>query len=128
MGKLEDGTVFDTTLTREPIEFALGEGQVIPGFEQAVIGMEPGQAMTVHVPAARAFGPYRDELVEMVHPDQFPQDVRPEVGRQIQIPGQEGQPFVVRVTDVSEAAVTLDANHPLAGQDLIFEVRLVEIV
>jgi peptidylprolyl isomerase len=128
MGKLEDGTVFDTTLARDPIEFTIGQSQVIPGFEQAVIGMEPGQAQTVRIPASKAFGPYQEEMVEMVHPDQLPEGVRPEVGQQLEIPKQDGQNFVVRVTDISESAVTLDANHPLAGKDLIFNVRLVEIL
>jgi len=128
MGKLEDGTVFDTTVARDPIEFTIGEGQVIPGFEQAVIGMEPGQSQTVRIPAGKAFGSYQDEMVQMVHPDQLPEDVRPEVGQQLEIPKQDGQNFVVRVTDISESAVTLDANHPLAGKDLIFSLRLVEIL
>jgi peptidylprolyl isomerase len=128
MGKLEDGTVFDTTIAREPIEFTIGQGQVIPGFEQAIIGMEPGQSQTVRVPASKAFGPYQDEMVQMVHPDQLPEGVRPETGQQLEIPRQDGQNFVVRITDVSESAVTLDANHPLAGKDLIFNVRLVEIL
>jgi FKBP-type peptidyl-prolyl cis-trans isomerase 2 len=128
VGKLEDGTVFDTTVTRDPITFAIGEGQVIPGFEQTVIGMEPGTSMTVHIPADKAFGSYHDEMVGMVHPAQLPDEIDPEVGQQLQIPGQGGQPFVVSVTDVSESTVTLDANHPLAGQDLIFDIRLVEIL
>ncbi|MCL7453220.1 MAG: peptidylprolyl isomerase [Anaerolineae bacterium] len=128
MGKLEDGTVFDTTIAREPIEFTIGQGQVIPGFEQAIIGMEPGQSQTVRVPASKAFGPYQDEMVQMVHPDQLPEGVRPEAGQQLEIPRQDGQNFVVRITDVSESAITLDANHPLAGKDLIFNVRLVEIL
>lgn len=128
MGKLEDGTVFDTTVGREAIEFIVGQGQVIPGFEQAVIGMEPGQSQTVHIPASKAFGSYQDEMVQMVHPDQLPEGVRPEVGQQLEIPKQDGQSFVVRVTDISESAVTLDANHPLAGKDLIYSIRLVEIL
>lgn len=128
MGKLDDGTVFDTTIAGDPIEFTIGEQQVIPGFEQAIIGMELGQSQTIQVPASKAFGSYRDELVQMVHPDQFPEGVRPETGQQLEIPPQEGQNFVVQVTDVSESAVTLDANHPLAGKDLIFDVRLVEIL
>jgi FKBP-type peptidyl-prolyl cis-trans isomerase 2 len=128
MGKLEDGTVFDTTVARDPIEFTIGQGQVIAGFEQAVIGMEPGQSQTVHIPASKAFGPYQEGLVQMVHPDQLPEGVRPEVGQQLEIPKDNGQSFVVRVADVSESAVTLDANHPLAGKDLIYSIRLVEIL
>jgi peptidylprolyl isomerase len=128
VGKLEDGTVFDTTIAGDPIEFTIGEQQVIPGFEQAIIGMEPGQSQTIRVPARKAFGSYHDELVQMVHPDQFPEGVRPETDQQLKIPSQDGGEFVVHVTEVSESAVTLDANHPLAGKDLVFEIRLVDIL
>lgn len=127
MGKLDDGTVFDTTMTHEPVEFTIGARQVIPGFEQAVIGLEPGESITVRVPALKGFGAYRPEMVQNVHPSQLPEGLEPEVGQQLQIPRPEGQPFLVRVTDVSDASITLDANHPLAGQDLTFTVRLVEI-
>jgi peptidylprolyl isomerase len=128
MGKLDDGVVFDTTLAHEAIEFTIGAKQVIPGFEQAVIGLEPGESLTVQVPAQKAFGSYRSDLITMAHPDDLPSDVEPQVGEQLQIPDREGGAFLVSVTDVSEDAVTLDANHPLAGKDLIFDVRLVEIL
>lgn len=127
MGKLDDGTVFDTTMTHEPVEFTIGTRQVIPGFEQAVIGLEPGESVTVRVPALKAFGAYRPEMVQSVHPSQLPNGLEPEVGQQLQIPRSDGNPFLVRVTEVSDASITLDANHPLAGQDLTFNVRLVEI-
>jgi len=127
MGKLDDGTVFDTTMTHEPVEFTIGTRQVIPGFEQAVIGLEPGESVTVRVPALKAFGAYRPEMVQSVHPSQLPDGLEPEVGQQLQIPRSDGGPFLVRVTEVSDASITLDANHPLAGQDLTFNVRLVEI-
>lgn len=127
MGKMDDGSVFDTTINHEPIEFTIGARQVIPGFEQAVIGLEPGESVTVRVPAQKAFGSYRPEMVENVHPSQLPEGLEPEVGQQLQIPRQDGEPFVVRITDVSDASITLDANHPLAGHDLTFNVRLVEI-
>lgn len=127
MGKLDDGTVFDTTMTHEPVEFTIGSRQVIPGFEQAVIGLEPGESVTVRVPALKAFGAYRPEMVQSVHPSQLPDGMEPEVGQQLQIPRSDGEPFLVRVTEVSDASITLDANHPLAGQDLTFNVRLVEI-
>ena len=127
MGKLDDGTVFDTTMTHEPVEFTIGSRQVIPGFEQAVIGLEPGESVTVRVPALKAFGAYRPEMVQSVHPSQLPDGLEPEVGQQLQIPRSDGNPFLVRVTEVSDASITLDANHPLAGQDLTFNVRLVEI-
>jgi peptidylprolyl isomerase len=128
LGKLQNGTVFDTTLAREPVEFTIGQGQVIPGFEQAVIGLEPGEQLTVTIPAEKAFGAYREEMVQMVHTEQLPEDVDAMVGKQLRIPQQDGGGFVVTVTDVSDEVVTLDANHPLAGEDLTFEIRLEEIL
>ena len=128
VGKLDDGTIFDTTIAREPIEFTIGGHQVIPGFEQGVIGMQPGESITIHVPARQAFGSYREELVAMVHPDDLPKGVEPHEGQQLEIPKREGGGFVVNVVDVSEDAITLDANHPLAGKNLIFDIRLVEIL
>jgi peptidylprolyl isomerase len=127
MGKLDNGTVFDTTIAHDPVEFTIGSRQVIPGFEQAVIGLQPGESVTVRVPAPKGFGSYRPEMVQNVHPSQLPEGFEPEVGQQLQIPRQDGEPFLVRITDVSEASITLDANHPLAGQDLTFNVRLVQI-
>jgi peptidylprolyl isomerase len=127
MGKLDDGTVFDTTMTHEPVQFTIGSRQVIPGFEQAVIGLEPGESISVRVPALKGFGAYHPEMVENVHPNQLPEALEPHVGQQLQIPRPDGPPFLVRVTDVSDASITLDANHPLAGQDLNFNVRLVDI-
>jgi len=127
LGKLDDGTVFDTTLTRDPIEFTIGAGQVIAGFEQAVIGLEEGESITVHVPAQKGFGLYRPDMVQNVHPNQLPEDLEPQVGQQLQISRTDGQPFLVNITDVSESSITLDANHPLAGQSLTFNVRLLEI-
>lgn len=128
LGKLQNGTVFDTTVARDPIEFTIGRGQVIPGFEQAVIGLEPGERLTVTIPADKAFGAYRKEMVQIVHPEQLSQDMEAQVGQQLRIPQQDGDGFVVTVTDVSDESVTLDANHPLAGEDLLFDIRLEEIL
>ena len=127
-GKFEDGTVFDTSIDREPLEFTIGEGQLIPGFEKAVVGMEPGQARTTEVPAEEAYGPYNEDMLLVVEKDQFPTDVDPQVDQQLQVRQADGSTFVVRVTDVSDSEVTLDANHPLAGEDLTFEIELLEIV
>ena len=126
-GRLEDGGVFDSSEGREPLEFVLGAQQVIPGFEEAVDGLSPGEERSVSIPADRAYGPRREEMVLTVGRDQFPDEIRPEVGQQLQM-SQEGQVAVVTVTGVSDAEVTLDANHPLAGKDLVFDVQLVEIV
>ena len=126
-GKLEDGTVFDTSIERDPLQFTIGEGQLIPGFEQAVVGMSPGESKTVEIPADEAYGPYREEMVLVVDRDQLPPDLQPEVGQQLQMRQEDGQIILVTVIDVSESSVTLDANHPLAGQDLTFDIQLVEI-
>ena len=126
--KLEDGTVFDTSVNRDPFQFTIGKGQVIPGFEQTVLGMSPDESKTVKVPMDQAYGPRRKEMVEEVDRKQFPADWKPEVGQQYQIPQAQGQPKVVTVTDVSESKIVLDTNHPLAGKDLIFDVQLLEIL
>jgi len=126
-GKLDDGSVFDTSDGRDPLEFTLGEGQIIPGFEAGVRGMQPGDSKTVTVPADQAYGPHREEGVLVVNRAEMPPDLDPELGEQLEVRSQEGQATVVRVTDVSEQTVTLDANHPLAGKDLTFDIELVEI-
>jgi peptidylprolyl isomerase len=126
-GKLSDDTVFDSSESRDPLEFTIGSGQIIPGFEQAVIGMQPGESKTATIPADQAYGPYQEDLLIEVERSQFPADVTPEVGQQFQIRQADGQATVVTVADVSGPQVTLDANHPLAGQDLTFDIELVEI-
>jgi len=127
-GKLEDGTVFDTTANRDPLQFRIGEGQIIPRVERALIGMEPGESKVINVPANEAYGPHHEELVLTVGRDIFPEDAQPEVGRQFMIRQPDSQTIVAMVTDVTESSVTLDANHSLAGKDLIFDIQLLEIV
>ncbi len=127
-GRLSNGAVFDSSEDREPLEFTLGEGQVIPGFEKAVVGMQPGESKTAEIPASEAYGTRNDDMVIEVPREQFPPDVEPEVGQQLQVRQANGQSFVVNVTDVSDTVVTLDANHPLAGEDLTFDIELLEIV
>ena len=126
-GTLTDGTVFDTSAEREPLEFTLGQGQLIPGFEKAVVGMNVGDSTEVEISSDDAYGESREDLVISVPKDQLPDDVEPQVGMQLQVNQQDGQPIPVRITDVGEENLTLDANHPLAGQDLKFEIELVEI-
>ncbi len=128
-GKLQDGTVFDSSVEREePIEFSIGEGRVIPGFEQAVVGMSPGDSKVANIPAGEAYGDHRPEMVVSVDRQQIPSDLNVQVGQQLQIRQGDNQTIPVIVTDVSDAKVTLDANHPLAGQDLVFDIELVEVV
>lgn len=127
-GKLEDGKVFDTSLEREPLQFKIGEGQVIPGFEEAVIDMDVEETKTANIPSDKAYGPNRKDLIIEVDRKNLPADLKPEAGKQLQIRKPDGQLVLVMVTDVTESKVTLDANHPLAGKNLIFEIKLVEIV
>ena len=125
-GTLSDGSVFDSSRGREPLEFTLGEGRVISGFDDAVTGMSPGEERQVTIPADQAYGGRRDELVFDVPRTQFPEGMEPAVGLEVQLT-QGGQRAVARIAEVTEASVTLDANHPLAGRDLTFELELVEI-
>lgn len=126
-GTLGDGTTFDTSVGNEPLEFTLGEGKMIPGFEKAVYGLQVGKSKTVTIPAAEAYGPYYDELVVVIEREQLSAGLEPEVGQQLQVQQTDGSTAVVIVTDVSEDTITVDANHPLAGKDLTFEIELVEI-
>lgn len=127
-GKLENGTQFDTSQGRDPLEFTIGAGQIIPGFERAVIGMNPGDSKTVVVSPDNAYGPHREDMVLEVDRNQFPPDIDPKVGQQLQIRQENDESTVVTVTEASEASVTLDANHPLAGENLTFDIQLLEIV
>jgi peptidylprolyl isomerase len=127
-GRLADGTTFDTSREREPLEFTLGEGELIPGFEQAVLGMTAGESKTTTIPADQAYGPHRAERVIDVERHHLPPDLQPELGQQLQMTRPDGTTITVMVTTITETQVTLDANHPLAGRDLIFDIMLVEIV
>lgn len=128
-GRLDDGTVFDSSIITDPLEFTIGEREVVPGFEEAVIGMSPGESKNVKIPVDKAYGPRREDMTIVVDRDKFPPDIEPEVGQQLEIRQREdGQTFPVTVADVSESSVTLDANHHLAGKDLTFDIQLLEIV
>ena len=127
-GKLKDERIFDSSQDREPLELTVGSGQVIPGFEKAVIGMSVGDSKTVKIAAQEAYGSYRDELAVEVDKENIPDDLTLEIGQPLVLRQAEGPPIKVTVTDISEQSVTLDANHPLAGEDLTFDVQLVEIV
>lgn len=127
-GKLEDDTVFDSSKDREPLEFELGAGQMIPGFDKAVLGMKPGESKSIHIPSDEAYGPRRDDMMVTIKKEEFPENVNPKVGQQLQVKRENGHVFNVVVADVEGSNVTLDANHPLAGKDLYFDIELVEIV
>ncbi len=127
-GTLKNGEVFDTSEEKEPLEFTLGEGQLIPGFEKAVVGMDVGDSAKIDIPTDEAYGEAREDLVINVPKDQLPEGVTPEVGMQLQVNQPNGQPVPVRITKVGDTDLTLDANHPLAGEDLTFDIELVEVV
>jgi peptidylprolyl isomerase len=126
-GKLEDGTVFDSSINREPLEFQLGQGQMIQGFEQAVFGMAVGDSKTATIPVEQAYGPKSEDMILEINKSEVPADLNPHVGQQLALQQPDGHALPVTVTAVSEQTITLDANHPLAGKDLIFEIRLIEI-
>ncbi len=126
-GKLEDGTVFDTSEDGEPLNFTIGENRVIPGFEEAVTGMEPGDSKTTEVEPEQAYGEHREDMVMEMERDQIPDDVEPEVGQQLQLRLENGQTVPVLITALGEESVTIDANHPLAGRKLIFDIEVLDV-
>lgn len=127
IGRLTDDTTFDSSRGRDPLTFQLGSGEVIAGFEDGVVGMEPGETRTVRISAADAYGPYDSNQVVEVQRAAFPDDIVPAVGQQLQVQLADGSPIEVIVSAVQDDTVMLDANHPLAGQDLIFDIELVSI-
>jgi FKBP-type peptidyl-prolyl cis-trans isomerase 2 len=127
-GKLEDGSVFDSSVERDPLEVKLGEGKLIPGFENAVIGLEVGDSTTANIESADAYGERREDLEVTVERSQLPEDIEPQVGMQLQLNQPNGQPVPVQVTKVEDENIIIDANHPLAGKDLTFDIELVDIV
>jgi FKBP-type peptidyl-prolyl cis-trans isomerase 2 len=124
-GKLKDGTVFDTSLNRDPVQFQIGAGQLIAGLEEAVIGMKEGESKTTRVPPEKAFGPYHQEQVYVVDRSKFPADV--EIGQKFQVGQAENEAKVVTVTDISKGSVTIDGNHALAGRHITLDIQLLEI-
>lgn len=127
-GRLDDKEVFDSSVDREPLEFRLGDGKIIPGFEEAVLGMTPGDSRTVNISPEKAYGPHRKELVVEVERNRLPDDLKLEIGGHVQIRQPSGGTIQAKVTGMSESKITLDANHPLAGKVLTFDIKLVEIV
>ncbi len=126
-GTLTDGTVFDSSEGREPLSFTVGGGNMIPGFEKAVLGMKLEETKTVQIPCEEAYGQKRDDLIQEVNKSLLPEGMSPEIGQKLQSQDQTGRNFVVTVTEVKESTITIDGNHELAGKDLIFEIKLVEI-
>jgi peptidylprolyl isomerase len=126
-GRFKDGTVFDSSRGGDPLEFQLGAGHVIPGFDAGVTGMNIGDKREVEIPAEQAYGPYHAELAGEIERDRLPPDITPEVGMVLQMMHPSGMPFNVQVVGVEDDKIKLDANHPMAGKDLIFDLELVEV-
>ncbi|HIE05506.1 MAG TPA: peptidylprolyl isomerase [bacterium (Candidatus Stahlbacteria)] len=126
-GKLDNGRVFDSSIKKEPFQFTLGEGKIIPGFEKAVIGMKAGESKTITIPPEEAYGPHRDDLVATLERSELPSYLDPKVGQMLEIRRPGGGVLRVIITAVDEMTVTLDGNHPLAGKVLTFEIELIEI-
>ncbi|MDP4173516.1 MAG: FKBP-type peptidyl-prolyl cis-trans isomerase [Bacteroidota bacterium] len=125
-GKLEDGKVFASSEGDLPLEFKIGSGKLLEGFEEAVIGMSPGEKKIAKISAEKGFGVHNNKLVIKVEKDDFFENMTPELGQTLELNGCEGIP--ITITGISDSTVTLDANHPLVGKDLIFEIDLIEIL
>jgi peptidylprolyl isomerase len=127
-GRLEDGTTFDSSEGREPLEFEVGSGMVIKGFDDGVMGMNVGAKKTINIPVDEAYGPRDPERIVEFPKANFPPDMKPEAGMRLNMTGGQGEVIPVVIAEVGDEVVILDANHPLAGEPLIFDIELVEIV
>ncbi len=125
--KKSDGTIFDSSEGKDPLEFKLGEGQLIPGFEEAVEGMKAGDTNTVTISSDQAYGEPKDDLIVKFERNRLPEDITPEIGQQLQLQHKDGNNIPVVITELTDEEITLDANHPLAGEDLVFEIEVVDV-
>jgi peptidylprolyl isomerase len=127
-GALEDGKVFVSSEGRMPLEFTIGDGLILPGIEQAILGMSPGETRYEKIPASQAYGQRREDMVANVDRNQLPDNIEPKIGQPVEMVFKDGNKISAKVTRVSDSQVTLDANHPLAGMDVLFRINLVEIL
>lgn len=127
-GKLTSGEIFDTSVDRDPLEFTIGAGQLIKGFDDGVVGMKINEKKTLEIPSDEAYGPVHDQLIQEVEKSQLPPEIEPQIGQTLIATGAEGQETRLVIKDINDQNIVVDANHPLAGKDLIFDIQLVEIV
>ncbi|MHC4691394.1 MAG: FKBP-type peptidyl-prolyl cis-trans isomerase [Planctomycetota bacterium] len=127
-GRLDNNSVFDTSVDRDPIQLTIGQGRTIPALEEAIIGMETGESKTVEISAEQGYGAYQKELVHTVSRKVLPEDMEPKIGQRLTATSVDGRKLSVTIKDVSEKNVTMDANHPLAGKDLKFDIELIAIL
>ena len=127
-GTLKDGTVFDSSLERDPMDFTIGGDQLIPGFQNAVVGMTQGDKKTVNIKAEEAYGPYQKQLLQEIAKSNLPADLEVEQGTRLSANDGHGNTIPLTVVEVKEDTITIDANHPLAGEDITFEITLVDII
>lgn len=128
VGTLDNGSQFDSSTGREPLEFQIGEGMLLPKFEDAVIGLEPGESVNVSIPAEEAYGPKREDLVIKIEKDKLPPTISPEMGMKLQMNTPQGETLVLNIIEINDDSIVVDANHELAGEKLNFKIDLVEIV
>lgn len=127
-GRLTDGEVFSTSIGNNPLQFTVGSDMVIPGFDRAVVGMEPGESKVVVIPANDAYGPYYSELVQEMSRKEIPANLELKIGQRLRAQKENGQIATITVLKLSESKVTIDANHPLAGKDLTIDIELIDII
>ena len=127
-GYLVDGTVFGSTTDEKPFEFTIGDKNMLPGFENAVVGMQKGDTKTITLPPEEAYGPHKKELVHVMDKSSFPQEINLEIGKRLQVRTQDGRSSIVTIKDFTEDNIVIDENDPLAGKTLIFKIELVEII
>lgn len=126
--KLKNGEVVDSSLERKHLDFTIGRDEIVPGLEEAVIGMQPGEAKRAHIHPKQAFGQRREELVMDVERERLPDELEPETGKLLEMRLKDDENILVTVADMNEDSVKLDANHPLAGQELVFDIELLDIL
>mgnify|MGYP002735215675 CR=1 FL=1 len=126
-GKLQDGRVFDSSVDRDPLEVTLGQGKLIPGFEKGLLNMKENEKKTITIPKEEAYGEVQKELFQKVPNDNLPEGIKPEVGMGLVATNPDGSERQLRIADVKDDFIVVDANHPLAGEDLTFELELLEI-